>query len=926
MKRRHTSRKVLYALICLLLIGFAINSILKRSFSYGYDPGRSYTYMFDANHSTMLTLSLNNGILDLSALTESCQTVFLELDIRSNFQGWFTQPEISMTSENVHSVQQFECRSRGKRYLNISPFVQKNAIRIQLKGKGCKLPKKVRLIGFKNQEPVKGRILILSPHPDDAEIAAYGLYASNPNNTWIATITAGEAGRMRYDELFADSASQYAAKGKLRVWNSMTVPLLGGVASDRIYNLGYFDGRLKDMYSDTTKRIRSKYLTTNSIQTFRSPNCITLPYSKQPRTSWRSLVNDLKSLLKLVNPTLIVTPHPGLDFHLDHRFTTLALAQALRELHVEKAQLWMYTTHFDVHKRYPEGKIGSAVSLPPFFGEQQAYFEAVASITLSDKLQSNKVLALDAMNDLRPDTQYRDIAASWEQLWSNIVRKLYLNETDYFRRSVRNNELFFVVDSKTLLEPSNLNVFMPVYNVIDFGAIGDGKSDNALALQRTIDECANNGGGTVLVPKGIFLTGPFKLKSNVHFRVTAGATVLANPDEQVYTESAFKSNYGEGSLWMSGKDAINVTISGPGIIDGNGIAFMGPEESAAYVLKPFKTFDRRPHLFTPIHFTNLQIRDVTFRNSAYWCLHLVGCNQVDIRRVTLLNNRKIRNSDGIDPDHSKNVTIHDCYIESGDDCICPKTRREYEEYGPTENVTVSNCTMKSTSCSIKLGSENMDAIRNVRFSNCIIKNSNRAIGIQHRDEGLVENVLFENIVVESSLYDDVWWGKAEPIYITAYKRKPGNAKDANWRFAKGQLVGKVGNVRNITFRNIIATSENGIYVGGEPGKIDGILFDHVRVTINKTSKYKGGVYDLRPSDTIGMLEAGTSGFYMNGASNVQLLNCSVQWGANKPNYYKHALYASQINGLMLSGFNGRSANPPLCPDKLIEACTNVRQK
>lgn len=926
MSHRQLPKKALLSLICLLIIGFGINVILKRSFNYGYDPGQNYAYTFDSNQSTLLTIPLNNGELDLSALAEPYETAFLELDIRSNIRGWFTQPEIRMSSDNAHSVQQFECRSRGKRYLNISPFVQKNAIRINLRAKGCKLPKTVRFIGYRNQDPAKGRILILSTHPDDAEIAAFGLYASHPNNTWIATVTAGDAGSMRYDELFADSVNQYAAKGKWRVWNSMTVPLLGGVASERIFNLGYFDGRLKDMYNDSTKQIRSKYLKNSAIQTFRTPNCMALPYSKNPQSNWRSLVNDLKSLLKLVNPTLIVTPHPGLDFYHDHRFTTLALTQAIQELHFDNAQLWMFTSHYDEFKRYPEGKIKSAVSLPPFFGEQQAYFETVASITLSDMLQSYKVLALDAMNDLRPDTRYREIAASWEQFESNIFNKLYLKETDYFRRSVRNNELFFVVDSKTLLQPANLNILMPVYNVVDFGAIGDGKTDNAVALQRSIDECSNNGGGTVLVPKGVFLTGPFKLKSNVHFRVTAGATVLANPDEQVYTESAFKTNYGEGSLWMSGKDAVNVTISGPGVIDGNGIAFMGPEEAPAYVLKPFKTFDRRPHLFTPIHFTNLQIRDVTFRNSAYWCLHLVGCNQVDIRRVTLLNNRKIRNSDGIDPDHSKNVTIHDCYIESGDDCICPKTRREYEEYGPTENVTVSNCTMKSTSCSIKLGSENMDAIRNVRFSNCIIKNSNRAIGIQHRDEGLVENVLFENIVVESSLYDDVWWGKAEPIYITAYKRKPGNAKDANWRFAKGQLVGKVGTVRNITFRNIIATSENGIYVGGEPGKIDGILFDGVRVTINKTSKYKGGVYDLRPSDTVGMLEVGTSGFYLDGASNVQLLNCSVEWGANKPNYFKHALYANQINGLMLSGFSGRSANSTLSADKHIEGCTNVRQK
>jgi len=451
---------------------------------------------------------------------------------------------------------------------------------------------------------------------------------------------------------------------------------------------------------------------------------------------------------------------------------------------------------------------------------------------------------------------------------------------------------------------------MITYNITDFGAVGDGKTDNATAIQKAIDTCSENGGGTVLIPPGgTFMTGPFNLKSYVDFHVSASATVIANPDEMVYTQSAFKENYGEGSIWMGGKDAVNVTISGQGTIDGNGIAFMGPEEKAAYSLKEFDTFDRRPHLFTPINFQNLIIKDVTFKDSAYWCLHLVGCNDVVIHGIKLLNNLKIRNSDGIDPDHSKNVRISDCYIESGDDCICPKTRREYEEYGPTENITVTNCILKSTSCSIKLGSENMDVIRNVVISNCIIRSSNRAIGIQNRDEGVVENIIFNNIIIEGRLFDNVWWGKAEPIYVTAYKRQPGNARDANWRFAKGQTIGSVGEVRNILFSNITAKSENGVYVGGEPGKISNIRFQNVDLEIDKTTVFKGGLYDLRPSDTIGILETKTSGFYFDKAAQISVKNCTVKWGSNKEPYFGHALYATNIQGLEIAGFNGEAAFP-----------------
>lgn len=925
MIKRKIITSTFLGLILLMVFCMGMHVILKRSYHYGYDPKQDYRYTFNSAHADTITLPLTNGVLDLTRWTDSCQTAFLEIDIHSTPSGWLSQPEIRIKAGNLTAVQQFECRSRGLRYLNISSLIQVGSTKIQLETKGCRLPKTVRLIGYRTENPANGRILILSPHPDDAEISAYGLYSSYPTNTWIATITAGEAGSMRYDEVFPDSTSQYVAKGKIRVWNSLTVPQLGGIPSERVFNLGYFDGRLKEMYNDTVDLTTSKYLQTTDVGMFRSANCTNLKFSSHPQSTWRSLVNDLKSLLLLVNPTIIVTPHPGLDFHNDHRLTTVALTQALQELAFDKAQLWMYTNHFDEEKRYPEGRMRSVVSLPPTIKEQPVYFERLASVTLTPSMQSAKTLALDAMNDLRPDTQYRTIGAPWKQFWENLLDKLYLNETDYFRRSIRNNELFFLVKANTMTRSANRNLLMPVYDVTEYGAKGNGKTDNAEAFQKTIDDCSENGGGTVLVPKGTYMTGPFKLKSNVHFNVTAQAIVLANPHEEAYTESAFKNNLGEGSLWISGKDAENVTISGPGIIDGNGIAFMGKEETAAYALKPFEKFDRRPHLFTPIHFTNLTIRNVTFRNSAYWCLHLVGCNNVEISNVTILNNRKIRNSDGIDPDHSKNVNISDCYIESGDDCICPKTRREYEEYGPTENIVVTKCTMQSTSCSVKLGSENMDAIRNVRFTDCVIKNSNRAIGIQHRDEGIVENVLFENIVIESALYDDVWWGKAEPIYVTAYKRKPGNARDANWRFAKGQVVGKVGLVRNIEFRNISAVSENGVFIGGEPGKICGIVLENVRLTINKTTKFKGGVYDLRPSDTVGMLEVGTSGFHLDGASDIKIVNCSVKWGSNKPAYYRHALFAKQVNGLILKDFRGNSAYPTVVEDKRLESCTDVQQ-
>lgn len=388
-----------------------------------------------------------------------------------------------------------------------------------------------------------------------------------------------------------------------------------------------------------------------------------------------------------------------------------------------------------------------------------------------------------------------------------------------------------------------------VYDVIAAGAVGDGKTDDAKAIQATIDRCSAEGGGRVLFPRNhTFLAGPIELKSNVELHLEATATLKANPDESIYQLSAFGENRGEGMLWLYANDAENLSITGKGTIHGNGIAFMGKELEDSYELKPLadQTFDPRPHVLTLTAVKNLTIRDVTIKEGAYWTVHLIGCDGAVIDGIQLLNNLKIRNGDGIDIDHSKNVRIANCHITSGDDCICLKNRREFEKYGSCHDITVTNCVMSSRSCAIKIGSENMDSIYNVVFDNCIITASNRGLGIQNRDEGTVTDIIFSNIQLDCRLWSDVWWGKAEPIYVTSYPRANGNHKDANWRFPKGQIEGKCGEVKRIRFYNISAISANGCFVGcDEVGKVDGISFDnvHIKLAGAKTDQY---VFDKRP--------------------------------------------------------------------------------
>ncbi len=417
-----------------------------------------------------------------------------------------------------------------------------------------------------------------------------------------------------------------------------------------------------------------------------------------------------------------------------------------------------------------------------------------------------------------------------------------------------------------------------VYDVCRFGALGDGKTDDAVAIQQAIDRCSSEGGGRVLLPANhTFLAGPIELKSNVELHLQATATLLANPDESIYHLSAFGDNKGEGMMWIYAQHAQNISITGMGTISGNGVAFMGAELDDSYELKPVTTFDPRPHVITLTDVRNVVVRDVTIRDGAYWTLHLVGCDGAVIDGINLLNNLKIRNGDGIDLDHSRNVRIANCHITSGDDCICLKNRRETAQYGSCHDIVVTNCVMTSRSCAIKIGSENMDSIYNVLFDNCIIKASNRGLGIQNRDEGTVTDVVFSNIMLDCRLWSDVWWGKAEPIYVTSYPRANGNHKDANWRFSKGQLEGRCGQVERIFFQNIVATSENGCFIGGDTDdKVRDIHLSQVTLFLKKSTTYQGGVYDKRPCRGEGFVTDKVYGLYVEKAAQVTADNFVVR--------------------------------------------------
>lgn len=384
-------------------------------------------------------------------------------------------------------------------------------------------------------------------------------------------------------------------------------------------------------------------------------------------------------------------------------------------------------------------------------------------------------------------------------------------------------------------------------NILDFGAVGNGIANDTAAIQLAINACAASGGGRIIIPGGhTFRCGVLHLCSNLELHLEMGAVLKGSDYLSDYlinsTDTAIPLPNGIPSYvnceyagapslyFLYAKDCENLAITGCGIIDGNEPLFHG-EVTKWHIEGAF--YPRAPLLFLEnVH--HLTIQQVTLRNSAFWTVHMVGCADVLIDGIRILNSLRMANCDGIDPDHCRNVRISNCHIECADDCIVFKNTASAMQYGPCENITVSNCTLTSTSAAIKFGSESEALFRNILIENCVISRSNRAISLQLRDKGSIENVVFQNIAISTRLFrKEVFWGQAEPIAITVLKRKPDT---------------EVGAIRNIYFNRILCESENGILIHGEsPGHISDIVFEDIQLKLRQVTHHEKGIHDLRPT-------------------------------------------------------------------------------
>lgn len=441
-----------------------------------------------------------------------------------------------------------------------------------------------------------------------------------------------------------------------------------------------------------------------------------------------------------------------------------------------------------------------------------------------------------------------------------------------------------------------------VYNVLNMGAVGDGKADDTKAVQLALDTANDNGGGRVVLPGGhTYYCRSLFLRANVELHLQQGAVLKATadlggyvrPNEQINDPKTAKIGNpvtGKPSfVFLYGFEAHGCAITGRGKIDCNGHAFVSRKDQY-YVTGSFYP---RPTAIYVEKSDHITFREFTVVDAPFWTLHPAGCDDVLIDRIRILNDLDVANSDGIDPDHCSNVRILGCHIECADDCICLKASQGNAEYGPCKNIVIQGCTLVSTSAAIKIGTEGVGDFRNVLVSDCIISRSNRGLSIQIRDGGNVENISYQNIMIETRRFCPDWWGTAEPIVLTTFNR------DAQT---------KSGKIRNVRFFNVTAKGENGILIhGNAENHIEDVTFEHCDITLSKTSKWPCGLYDLRPCLDFGVESIKNAGCFIRYAKNVSLADTRFSWETVCDDY-SFAIDAAQTENLVLRRVDGTAAH------------------
>ncbi|MBN8826012.1 MULTISPECIES: glycoside hydrolase family 28 protein [unclassified Spirosoma] len=418
------------------------------------------------------------------------------------------------------------------------------------------------------------------------------------------------------------------------------------------------------------------------------------------------------------------------------------------------------------------------------------------------------------------------------------------------------------------------NVLTPTFrkdtlSIRKFGAVADGLTLNTAAITKAIEQCNRAGGGVVLIPRGLWLTGPITLKSHVNLHLAEGALLQFTDQRSAYPlvnttwegEEAVRNQ-----APISGTDLDNIAITGKGILDGSGDAwrmvkrskltedqwkklvasggvvnekkemwypseqsFKGATLSAVKSGQPMSYYEGikdflRPNMLSLTRCKRILLEGVTFQNSPAWCLHPLLCEHITLRKVTAKNPWYAQNGDGLDLESCRNGLVEDCTFDVGDDGICIKSGRD--EQGrkrgvPTENIIVRNCRVYHAHGGFVIGSEMSGGVRNLYVSNCTFMGTD--VGLRFKTArgrgGIVENIFVDgidmtNIAGEAILFD-MYYAAKDPVPQYG-ESTPGESNELPpipaQPLSEGTPQFRAFQIRNVTCKG----TETGIMVRGLP--------------------------------------------------------------------------------------------------------------
>ena len=429
---------IIISIVIVLFIVLFILVISKHKI-YKYNQKQDYIYDFK-----------NPKVFELDDINleeyKRDETLILKLKLKSNFLSKIFLPYLEISNINKKEKTFFEYGLNGMRYIDISSFAGNSSIKID--SKMCKITsKKVEIFSYDNLNIKEKKVLIIAPHPDDAEISSFGLYSS-AKESFIVTVTAGE-GSCKFCDFDCDKELKAKIKGNLRIFDALTTGLLGKVKYENSLVLGYFNETIKIMYENKNKLVSSKTAGISDINYFRRVNHSNIVTNSKPKSNWDSLLNDFECIINSIKPDLIVTLHPQIDSNIDHKYITLAIIEAMEKLNCEEIKLLTLTNHLTQNEFYPYGNMFSTTALAPRF-KTSFIFDSIYSHKLSREQQIYKYYALESMHDLRDSTIQIGFKKAFLFAFRQLRRYLSRKEKSYYRRSVRTNEIFYVTNYKDL--------------------------------------------------------------------------------------------------------------------------------------------------------------------------------------------------------------------------------------------------------------------------------------------------------------------------------------------------------------------------------------------------------------------------------------------------------------------------------------------